>query len=227
MRIPLTPYGRREIAAGSGLCVLLGALCLWLWPPLVVAPAAALVFLLSFFRDPQRPCRAADGELLSPADGTVADVAEVAAPVYLQGRALRVGVFMSVFNCHVNRAPAEGVVELVEHHSGSFLDARDGRAIAENEHGFLGIRCADGRRILVKQVAGLIARRIVCAVGPGDRLDLGRPFGMVKFGSRLELWVPVGDGPVARVKVGDRVKAGRDVLIACGSRAQGADGGKG
>jgi phosphatidylserine decarboxylase len=181
---------------------------------MALVPAGAWVFLLSFFRNPERPCQAGPGELLSPADGAVADIEEVDAPVFLEGKALRVGVFMSVFNCHVNRAPAGGTVEMVQHFPGKFFDARDERSMAENEHNFIGLRMPDGRSILVNQIAGLLARRIVCAASPGDALVRGERFGMVKFGSRLELFVPLSDGPEARVKVGEKVKAGRDVLVA-------------
>ncbi|MDP6439412.1 MAG: phosphatidylserine decarboxylase [Candidatus Brocadiia bacterium] len=218
MRIPLTRYGLREIVLGSLLCLAAGIVCAWvLWPQALV-PAGAWVFLLSFFRDPERPCRAGPGELLSPADGTVADIVEVDAPVFLEGRALRIGVFMSVFSCHVNRAPAGGTVEMVQHFPGKYFDARDERSMTENEHNFIGLRMPDGRKVLVNQIAGLVARRIVCAVSPGDALAQGERFGMIKFGSRLELFVPLSDGPEARVEVGEKVKAGRDVLVAYADR---------
>lgn len=218
MRIPLTRYGLREIVLGSLLCLATGVVCAWVLWPLALVPAGAWVFLLSFFRDPERPCRAGPGELLSPADGTVADIKEVDAPVFLEGRALRIGVFMSVFSCHVNRAPAGGTVKMVQHFPGKFFDARDERSMTENEHNFVGLRMPDGRKVLVNQIAGLVARRIVCAASPGDALAQGERFGMIKFGSRLELFVPLSDGPEARAEVGEKVKAGRDVLMAYADR---------
>ncbi len=212
MRIPLTRYGLREIVAFSVLFLALTALCIWLW-----APAAALTVLLwagclAFFRDPERrPPQDAD-LLLSPADGVVRDIEEVTPPGYLDGPAVRVGVFMSVFNVHVNRAPAAGTVEWTEHTPGRYLDARDGRASVENEHNLIGLQRADGRRILVNQISGAVARRIVCAVQPGQHVEAGERIGMVKFGSRLELFIPLADQHTVTVKHGDKVVAGRTIL---------------
>jgi len=214
MRVPLTPYGLREIILGTALCAAAGAVCVWLLPPLVALPALAWVCLLSFFRDPERPGVAGEDELLSPADGTVYDIEEMDAPAYLEGRALRVGIFMSVLNVHVNRAPAVGTVRLVEHVPGKFYDARSERSKTENEHNFIGLELAGGRPVLVNQIAGVVARRVVCKVSVGQDLQRAERVGMVKFGSRVELYVPLADRPAPRVKIGDRVKAGRDVLVA-------------
>jgi len=212
MRIPLTAYGLRELLAGSVLCLGAAALCVWLAPPLAVLPALCWLFLLSFFRDPKRPCACAEAELLSPADGTVSDIEEVAAPAFLEGRALRIGIFMSILNVHVNRSPAAGTVRQVWHVPGRFHDARTGAARTENEHNFVGLQLADGHHVLVNQVAGVVARRIVCNVAMGQQLQRGERIGMVKFGSRVELYIPVADGPQPLVKVGDRVKGGLTVL---------------
>ncbi len=213
MRVPLAQYGAREIALGSMLCLGGVAVCAWLFWPLAVLPAAAWVFLMSFFRDPQRPCDGRPNELLSPADGTVADVGDVTAPAPLEGRAVRIGIFMSIFNVHVNRSPAAATVRHLAYHRGRFHDARSERCPIENEHNLIGLEAAEGRRFLVNQIAGVLARRIVCPLQVGDTLARGERLGMIKFGSRVELFVPVKDGPLVRVKVGDRVKAGRDVLV--------------
>jgi phosphatidylserine decarboxylase len=217
MRIPLTRYGLPQIIYGTVLCAALAWCCVLTIPLLVVVPGALWLFLLAFFRDPERPCEARPEELLSPADGTVADIEEVDPAEFLAGRALRIGVFMSVADVHVNRAPAAGTVRFVKHVPGAFCDARTERSKSDNEHSFLGMETTNGRRILVRQVAGVIARRIVCRVQAGDALARGERFGMVKFGSRLELYVPLSDRPVAQVKVGQHVKAGRDVLVRYGS----------
>ena len=214
MRVPLTKYGLREIILGSVLCLGAVAVCIWLFPPGVVVPVLAWICLLSFFRDPDRPGDGAPHELLSPADGVIMDIQEVDPPAFLDGRAVRVGGFMSVFEVHVNRAPMAGTVRYLERFPGKFRNARDARSRTENEHNLIGLELADGRRILVNQIAGVIARRIVCAVRPGDRLARGQRLGMVKFGSRVELFVPQADSPVVRVRVGDKVKGGRDVLAA-------------
>jgi len=214
LRIPLTSYGIREIAVGSALCVAALAVALWLWPPAAAPVLLLWGGLLSFFRDPERPSPAEPDTLLSPADGVVRDVEEVDPPGdYLPGRAVRIGIFMSVFNVHVNRSPAAGTVEWVEHTPGRYLDARNPKAATENEHNLLGLRLAGGRKVLVNQIAGTVARRIVCAVAPGRQLAAGERFGMVKFGSRVELMVPLVDQPIVAVTPGDRVRAGRDVLL--------------
>ncbi|MFW6189842.1 MAG: phosphatidylserine decarboxylase [Planctomycetota bacterium] len=215
MHLPITGYGRREVVGISLISVVLAATALWLWPPASGAVLLLWAGLVAFFRDPDRECPEAPGLLLSPADGTVRDVEEVEAPpgVWMDEPAVRVGIFMSVFDVHVNRSPAAGRVRYVHHRRGAFLDARDRRAATENEHNMLGIELPDGRRIMVNQVAGRVARRIVCGVRVGDRLGAGQRFGMVKFGSRLELFVPRRHAYTVMVAPGQKVKAGRDPLF--------------
>ena len=213
MRIPLTRYGLREIILGSAFFVAALAAWLWVWRPATALVVVLWAGFLAFFRDPERrPPDEAD-VMLSPADGTVHDVEQVQPPgAYLDGPAVRIGIFMSVFSVHVNRAPAAGEVQWVEHTPGRYLDARDRQAQVQNEHNLLGMQLGDGRKIMVNQIAGAVARRIVCAVGPGRRLEAGERFGMVKFGSRLELFLPAADQYAVAVKPGDKVKAGRSVL---------------
>lgn len=215
MRIPLTEYGRREILIGALFFGVLAVLGFLLYPPLMAVPAILYVGILAFFRDPNRSGSTDAGDLLSPADGTVADIEEVEPPVFLEGPVLRVGVFMSVFNVHVNRMPCSGEVRCVEHHPGAHHDARSGECQMENEHNFVGIETPEDKSILLNQIAGMVARRIVCDVRSGEKVTRGQRFGMVKFGSRLELYVPLSDNPEPRVKVGDKVKAGHDVLVHC------------
>lgn len=212
LRIPIARYGLGTIAAGTVVLAALAGLCLWSWPPAAVAPALAWAGLLAFFRDPHRHADCGPGDLLSPADGTVRDVGVVDAPAFLDGPALRVGIFMSLLDVHVNRSPADGVVRHVSHRPGGHRDARSEAAATGNECNLLGLELADGRRILVNQIAGMVARRIVCEASVGDRVRAGQRFGMVKFGSRVELYLPVADGYSAAVRPGDRVRAGRSVL---------------
>jgi len=215
MRIPLAKYGLREIALGSVLCLGGGALCIWLFPPAVVAPALAWIFLVAFFRDPNRAVTGSDSELVSPADGRVVDIELVQPPAFLDGPAIRIGIFMSLLDVHVNRAPITGKVRYVEHFPGKFRSARKEVSSTRNEHTLIGMETANGGEVLVKQIAGVIARRVVCAVKAGDSVERGQRLGMVKFGSRVELFVPASDSPVVKTRIGDRVKAGRDVLVAC------------
>lgn len=224
MRWPLTPYGARELTVGTmllaGACV--AVLCLLPWW-LVVVPAVLWVFLVSFFRDPVRVPPDGDDVVVSPADGCVADVEEVAEGDFLGCPAVRVGIFMSLFNVHVNRAPLSGTVGFREHRPGKFHNAMLPEASRENECLLLGVERADGLRYLVKQVAGLVARRIVCEPAVGSAVVRGERYGMVKFGSRLEVYVPVSTGFEASVSVGDRVRAGSSALGTLGSTG-GGDG---
>jgi phosphatidylserine decarboxylase len=183
----------------------------WYLTPL---PAAVLVFVLAFFRDPTRRVPVEPGTVVAPADGTVTEVTEVVEPKFLQARAHKIGIFMSLVSVHVNRSPCGGRVEAVEHRPGRFLDARDPAASADNESNALAIGDAEGRgaRVLIRQVAGLVARRIVCTAAVGDRLERGQRIGMIKFGSRAEVYVPVEAGFDVAVKIGESTKAGETVL---------------
>ena len=214
MRIPLAEYGLRELLLFGG-AALAGTIVtvVWAW---YLAPvfAAVLVFVLAFFRDPARRIPAEPGVVVAPADGTVTEIAEAVEPQFLRAPAHKIGVFMSLVSVHVNRSPCAGLVEAVEHRPGRFLDARDPAASAENESTAVVIGDAEGcgGRILVRQVAGVLARRIVCEAAVGDRLERGQRFGMIKFGSRAEVYVPVEAGFDVAVKIGDRVKAGETIL---------------
>lgn len=215
MRIPLTAYGLREIAVATGACLLGGAVAAWLFWPAAVALAVLWLGSLAFFRDPDRRIPNAPHSLLSPADGTVQDI-EVAEPPgdFIEGPALRIGIFMSLLNVHVNRSPVSGTVGPVQYCPGSFHDARSRRAATQNEHNLLGIETLGGRRVLVNQIAGMVARRIVCRARTGQPLEAGQRFGMIKFGSRVELYVPQADKVEVKVQPGDKVQGGADVLAA-------------
>jgi len=224
LRIPLTKYGLREIILGSCVFAALAATSICLYPPATVAVAVLWMGYLAFFRDPDRRITAAEGELLSPADGTVHDVETVDAPGdFLSGPVLRIGIFMSVLNCHVNRSPAAGTVRYARYYPGRFHDARKAAARRENEHNLIGMELTNGRRIMVNQISGALARRIVCQVKPDHRLHAGQRYGMVKFGSRVELILPESDQLDVAVKPGDKVKAGLSVLAVYRSVAQTPD----
>jgi phosphatidylserine decarboxylase len=193
------------------LAVLLAATllwCPWRWP--AILPAALLVFVFSFFRDPTRAIPADPNLITSPTDGTVVEITTVNEPLYFQGEAKMIGIFMSVFNVHVQRAPVAGRIELVKYSPGKFLDVRDPVAGAVNENRFLGIAGADGARYGVRQIAGLIARRIVGWAGEGASVAKGERIGMIRFGSRVDLLVPVDTEIVA--KIGDCVKGGETIV---------------
>jgi phosphatidylserine decarboxylase len=214
-------WGRKELSLYGGGSVLLGgvgALLLpgpWAW--LAIPPFVGAGLVAWFFRDPERRIPGEAGALVSPADGHVADIEEVDEPDWIRGRAVRVGIFLSPLDVHVNRSPAKGVVGHRSYRAGRYLAAYDRRAVEENESCALGIECEapagkPALRVLVRQVVGVAARRIVCPVAPGRALERGERFGMIKFGSRTELWVPAGAGFRCRVKVGDFVRGGATVL---------------
>ena len=168
--------------------------------------------MISFFRDPERTPPGGEDTVVSHADGAGAEVGEVDTCPFLEGRALRIGIFLSVFNVHVNRSPLAGRVAHLEHADGEYLNALDPASAARNERQDLGL--LDQRRglkVLVRQIAGAIARRIVCKAEMGQDLARGARYGMIKFGSRTEVYLPAGRFR-PRVKVGDKVKGGQTAL---------------
>lgn len=188
------------------------------WPRwLALAVAAALwLFTLAFFRNPRRTPQGGERSLIAPADGLVWDITEVDEPDFIGGRAIRIGIFLSVFDVHVNRSPVKGTVAFARYRPGRFLDVRHPDCIHENEANTLGIEVdaavAPGVRLLVRQLSGLIARRIVCTHGVGSRLERCELYGMIRFGSRTELWIPVTARHQVKVKVGQRVRCGETEL---------------
>ncbi len=167
------------------------------------------LFVLFFFRDPERPVPAGDNLVVSPADGRVIVIKDIFEPTYLKQEVRQISIFLSVFNVHVNRAPVGGTVETVKYNPGKFHVASVDKASLDNEQTAMVI--VNGKhRILVKQIAGLIARRIVCYARPGDGLKTGERYGLIRFGSRVDLFLPK-DAEV-KVKVGDRVKGARDII---------------
>jgi len=223
-RWPFAPGGRVEILLAT-VPVLAGLLGILLWP----GPPSLLVFLLLgllwglvlfFFRDPERLSPAEGDAVLSPADGRVLFVGEVDEPRFVKGRARRVGVFLSLLDVHVNRSPVSGTVELVEHRPGAFHQAFRPEASEHNEHNLLGIVREDDR-ILVRQIAGILARRVVCTARPGDHVKAGERFGLIKFGSRVETYFPLHYEVCVRPQ--DRVLGGVTILAA---RARAPDAGR-
>ena len=190
------PFLTASIAAAAIATWFLGA---WSVPFWLVA-----VFVLQFFRDPPRAVPADARAVLSPADGRVVVVAKARDP-YLQRDALKISVFMNVFNVHSNRSPADCTVVQGWYNAGSFLNAALDKASVENERNALHLRTADDLDITCVQVAGLIARRILCYVKPGDVLSRGERYGFIRFGSRVDLYLPADAAP--RVAVGDKVYA--------------------
>lgn len=168
------------------------------------------LFSLQFFRDPRRPLPAATrGGVLCPADGRVIAIEHVEDP-YLQRPAIKVSIFMNVFDVHVNRTPVAGVVQGAWYFPGRFFNAALAKASLENERNALWLQSSDGQDVTVVQVAGLVARRILCYLRPGDRAELGGRLGFIRFGSRVDTYLPLGSE--LRVSLGDRVRSGAQWL---------------
>jgi phosphatidylserine decarboxylase len=204
VRIPVAAEGWPFIFPPAvAACIL--ALMGWHVAAGIVA-AVALAFL-AFFRDPERAVPTLPGAVLAPADGKVMGVAEV--EDRWVGRAVRLSIFLSPLDVHVNRAPAAGIVRDVEYVPGRFLAAYKPEASERNERCTVALE-SDPARLSVRQISGVLARRIVCRVRPGDRVQRGERFGMIMFGSRVDLFLPVGVVPV--VHRGDRVRAGTSVI---------------
>jgi phosphatidylserine decarboxylase len=219
MRIGLTKYGLPQVVALPAiilaamiLCFLMGVVFLntWLLIAAELVLAALLVFVLAFFRDPYRVAPQQGDILLAPADGRITDIEQVNEGEYIGGPALRIGIFLSIFDAHINRAPCEVKVAQINYKKGRFKDARDPLAGKVNESNDLKlVRTKDPTdKLIVRQISGAVARRIVCEAGTGDVLAGGEKFGMIKFGSRTELYMPVRDDIECVARVGDKVKAG-------------------
>lgn len=168
------------------------------------------LFICYFFRDPDRPAPAGDDILTSPADGKVIFAGITEGQPFIEGRCTKISIFMSVFNVHVNRIPFDGEVTNIAYNPGKFFSANLDKASLENEHNAVFIRTKTGADICVVQIAGLIARRIICNVSKNDQVSRGRRFGMICFGSRLDVYLP--ESFQLDVGVGDRVSATSSVL---------------
>ena len=198
------------------------------YPPILGAAFVTLIFALlgmtylallglvvtfcfcGFFRDPDRVIPNQPDVIVSPADGKVISVGPVDHTSFCEGSCQKISIFMSVFNVHVNRIPFDGRVKKVGYHPGKFFSANRDKASLKNEHNAVFLETTDGKPLCTVQVAGLIARRIICKVQPGDDVRKGQRFGMICFGSRLDVYLP--NDVETKVTVGDKVKAGSSVI---------------
>ena len=211
--VPMHPEGRKFVAIFAVITALL-----WLvWEPLFWLGVGMTVWCYYFFRDPVRSVAQKSGLVLSPADGVVSLITKTVPPpeMLLGDKPLtRVSVFMNVFNCHVNRAPMAGQVIAITYHHGKFVNASLDKASEHNERNSITIEAADKSRIGVTQIAGLVARRIVCFTKVGSGLSVGERFGLIRFGSRLDVFLPEGIEPA--VGLGQTAVAGETILAHLG-----------
>ena len=192
---PIHKEGYKFIGIFAAVTVLL----FLLWQPLGWIGVLLTVWCYYFFRDPDRQTPIRDGLLVSPADGVISLIEPAVPPAELgmgEQPLTRVSVFMNVFNCHVNRAPIGGKITKIAYRPGKFLNASLDKASADNERNSLAIEMPDGRKIAVVQIAGLVARRILCEVKEGQVLATGERFGMIRFGSRVDVYLPEGVEPM-------------------------------
>lgn len=216
----LTRHGWREMLIGCIALAVIAAGLGILYRPLALLVLPLFVWLFAFFRDPERPLPDQQDAMVSPADGQVSDITRLEHDPLIGGPAVRVGIFLSVFNVHVNRSPCDGRVLAVQYKKGRFINAmRHGAASEQNESNTIVLAEPDGHRpiVVVKQIVGLIARRIVCTVIPEDRLRRGQRIGMIKFGSRTELTIAQWLEPQITVRVGQSVRGAADVIATLGN----------
>ena len=206
---PVHSDGYKFLAIGAGVTLLL----FLLWPPLAWIAALVTAWIAYFFRDPARVTPLREGLVVAPGDGRVSAIERVRPPMELglgEAERLRISIFLSVFDVHINRAPVAGRITRSIYVPGSFLNAALDKASEENERRSLVITTAGGTEIAVVQIAGLIARRIVTFLNEGDSVGAGQRFGLIRFGSRVDLYLPPGRGTL--VSVGQRAVGGETVL---------------
>ncbi len=206
--VPITPEGYPFIGAFA----LVSLILFWLWTPLGWIGTVLTIWCALFFRDPPRVTPVRDGLVVAPADGRISQTTTAAPPYELGLGAAplpRISIFMSVFDCHINRSPVAGTVEKIVYQPGKFFNADLDKASLDNERNSLVI-ATGGARVAVVQIAGLVARRIVCFVREGQAVGAGERFGMIRFGSRLDVYLPEGVAP--QVAVGQTAIAGETVL---------------
>jgi len=191
------------------LSIVTGLLFALGWKNTAYLSLVLTLFVLFFFRDPERAIPSGAGVIVSPADGKVIVIKDIYEPTYLKQDVKQISIFLSVFNVHVNRAPIGGAIEIVKYNPGKFHVASVDKASLDNEQTAMVI--ASGKdKILVKQIAGLIARRIVCYARPGDTIKTGERYGLIRFGSRVDIFLP--KTAELKVKLGDRVRGAQDVI---------------
>jgi phosphatidylserine decarboxylase len=205
--IPIVKEGLPFVAAAGTPAVAAGVLG---WTGLAAAFGAVALFTAWFFRNPRRSAPTSERAVVAPGDGKIVEICEESEPRFLKDTSVRISIFLNIFDVHVNRIPCRGTVEQVAYQRGQFFAASRPEATLQNEQNALLIRAAQGTKVLCVQIAGLIARRIVCWVTPGEAVACGERFGLIRFGSRMDVFLPMGTK--LNVKVGDHVKGGETLL---------------
>ena len=205
--IPIVREGWPFVGGLAGVTLLLAAIG---WPVLAFIMGAVTLFTGWFFRNPRRMVPCEEGAVVAPGDGKIIAIQEDYEPRYLKDEAIRISIFLNIFNVHVNRTPCAGVVEGIAYQPGHFVAANRPEATVRNEQNAIMIRATGGAKVVCVQVAGLLARRIVCWLSAGERVGCGERFGLIRFGSRMDLFLPKDAS--LRASIGDSVKGGADLL---------------
>ena len=197
----------------ASISLIISLVLLFISPPLATIGFLLTFFIIWFFRDPDRTTPNIKNKIISPADGKICLIDKARPPKELlmdSGEMFRICVFMNVFNVHINRRPVKGTIKKIVYKEGQFLNASLDKASEKNERNSLVIETEDNKEIIVTQIAGLIARRILSFVHDKDKIDIGERFGLIRFGSRVDIYLP--EGSKAAVKIGDTVKAGETII---------------
>ena len=223
--MPLTKYGVPQVVAFPAMILAVMVIVYIAGSKAIMSPTAVVVvevvslmlllWVLAFFRDPRREIPEGGDILVSPADGRVTDIEVVEESDVIQGKALRIGIFLGIFDVHINRAPCAVRIDKITHRNGQYRNAMNPESGRVNESNDVAMTRLDGLTdpLLVRQVSGAVARRIVCEAQIGQNFACGQKFGMIKFGSRTELYLPARDDANLLVKVGDKVRAGETILV--------------
>jgi phosphatidylserine decarboxylase len=181
------------------------------WKALAIPMAVATLFTIYFFRDPERTHIDNEKAIFTPADGTVLSIENLHNGDYrLKDKAIKISIFMSIFNAHINRIPIKGKIAQLSYHPGTFFSANRDKASVYNEHNIVTLETDNKKKIIFVQIAGIIARRIACWIKKGDYVETGQRFGLIRFGSRLEVYLP--NNCEIKVKKGEKVKAGKTII---------------
>lgn len=213
-KIPFARAGLTELFLISGSFFAIAGVVGWFYWPASLVPVVLAGLVIWFFRDPNRAIPAEPGQVVSPADGKVVAIEELEHDPFVGGPAIQIGIFLSIFNVHINRVPVASRIVGMTYHRGKFLNALLPASARENEQLHVRIEetAAPHRRMIVRQIAGQIARRIVCWVRPGEELERGQQFGMIKLGSRTEMVIPREPGLEVIVRIGQKVAAGSTLM---------------
>ena len=191
--------------------VLTSMLFIFHWKLLAIPMAVATLFTIYFFRDPERTHLDNEKAIFTPADGTVLSIENLHNGDYrLKDKAIKISIFMSIFNAHINRIPIKGKIAQLSYHPGTFFSANRDKASVYNEHNIVTLETDNKKKIIFVQIAGIIARRIACWIKKGDYVETGQRFGLIRFGSRLEVYLP--NNCEIKVKKGEKVKAGKTII---------------